>query len=306
MKSILVSVIAAFFVVFLHGQEVELLLNLEKGKTYRQTSQNRTIMSQQVESQTINVEMEFDVLMAMTVKDITEDGYIIKVQYEELKMVVKTPFASMVFSSESDDENDTFANVMNAMKDVSFEMVMNERGKIVEVRNIESLLQAGIDNLDGLDPMQKQQAMAQISQGFGEDTFKGNIEIATAIFPEHPVKAGDKWTIQTDNDAGMPTRVTSTYTLSELTQTHAVLTGNSQIETLEKDAFMETNGMQMQFDINGAMVSRITIDRATGWIVEGQISQEISGESIIRGNPMMPDGMVIPMTILNDTKIIGQ
>lgn len=306
MKRILVSVIATFFVVFLHGQEVELSLNLEKGKEYRQVLQNLSIINQQIQSQDMTMEMSFDASVVMKVKELLENGYLMEVRYEKLMMSVKTPYASMEFGSETVDENDVFGRLMSALKDVSFDIVMTRTGKVSEVRNIESLWEAALDQVGNLDANQREQAVAQIKQGFGENAFKGNIELATAIFPDHPVREGDKWTIHTELEAGMASKVASTYELTGLTAAHAKLKGNSQIETLDKDAYIEANGMPVKYDLAGAMISLITIDRETGWIVEGQISQEINGETFIMENPQLPDGMVIPMTMLNDIKITGQ
>jgi hypothetical protein len=104
----------------------------------------------------------------------------------------------------------------------------------------------------------------------------------------------------------MASKLTSTYELTELTPAYAIIKGNSKIETLDKEAYMEANGMKMKYDLTGDMISLITTDRTTGWIVNGTINQEINGDAIILENPQLPEGMIIPMKIFNEMKVTDQ
>ena len=51
------------------------------------------------------------------------------------------------------------------------------------------------------------------------------------------------------------------------------------------------------------MDSEIKVDKNTGWIIEAIINQSITGDAYIKENPQLPNGMKIPMTMINEMVI---
>jgi len=144
---------------------------------------------------------------------------------------------------------------------------------------------------------------AQIINAYGGKALKGNIESVTAIYPDNPVGIGDQWTVNTNLEAGMTGKVTSDYEFVELAEDYALIKGESTIETADKDAYIESNGMPMKFDMNGSMTSEIKVEKKSGWIVEALIHQEMEGVAHIKENEQLPEGMKIPMSISSESKI---
>jgi hypothetical protein len=189
------------------------------------------------------------------------------------------------------------------MKNKPFDIKMNKTGKVINVENIESLWESIIEQDDQLTEIQKEQVKEQIMKAYGEKAIKGSIEMVTAIFPDHPVKKGDKWTIKTNLESGMSALMTTVYEFVDLTSDYAMIKGNSNIVTLNKDAYIERSGISMKYDLNGSMVSEIKVDKTTGWILEAKINQEIKGVAYIKENPQIPNGLKIPMTMINEMVI---
>ena len=127
--------------------------------------------------------------------------------------------------------------------------------------------------------------------------------MVTAIFPDKPVNRGDKWTINTKLESGMSAEMTTDYEFTDLTSDYALINGNSTIKTADKDAYIESNGMPMKYDLTGSMISEIKVDKNTGWIVEAKIKQEIKGDAYIKENPQVPSGMKVPITMINEMVI---
>ncbi|WP_449435599.1 DUF6263 family protein [Pedobacter steynii] len=48
--------------------------------------------------------------------------------------------------------------------------------------------------------------------------------------------------------------------------------------TTNKDISTEANGLPIKYNLAGTMNSLVKIDKKTGWIVEGKISQSIKGK----------------------------
>lgn len=282
------------------SQSTDLSLKLVKGKEYRQVSTSKANISQEVGGQTMNTVMILNGTMNFLVREITDAGYVMDTKFEKISLTMQMPQGSFEFSSEKNDPNDIFSTILREMVGKVFGVTMTKTGKVTEVANIEVLWETIIDQFDQVPSMQKEQIKAQIKNSYGADAMKGNLEMATAIYPEKPVKKGDKWTTSARLAAGMAASVASEYELAEMTSDYAVIKGNSTIQTADKDAYVESNGMPMKFDLTGSMASEIKVDNNTGWIIEATISQEIKGIAQIKKNPNMPEGMKIPMTIKNE------
>lgn len=285
------------------SQSTDLSLKLEKGTEYKQITNSKATIIQEVNGQKINMVMTINGTMTFLVKEITEIGYDMDTKFEKLSMSMQLPQGTMEFNSEKNDINDIFSTILGAMKNKTFNVTMSKTGKIIEVKNVESLWETAINQFDQLPKMQKEQVKAQIVKAYGPEALKGNIEMVAAIYPENPVNKGDKWTISTNLESGMPAKMSTDYEFTELTSDYALIKGNSTIKTADKDAYIESNGMPLKYDLKGSMISEIKVDRNTGWIIEALINQEIKGDAYLKENPQMPDGMKIPMTMINEMVI---
>lgn len=303
MKTIFTLILTVFVLTSCQTQNSDLSLKLEKGEEYKQITNSKATIIQEVNGQKMNMVMTIKGTMTFLVKDITENGYNMDAKFEELSMSMQMPQGLMEFSSEKNDANDIFSTILGAMKDKAFGITMSKTGKITDVKNVEALWSTAINTFDQLPEMQKEQIKAQIMKAYGGEALKGNIEMVTAIYPDSPANRGDKWTINTKLESGMSANMTTDYEFAELTSEYALIKGKSTIVTADKDAYIESNGMPMKYDLTGSMDSEIKVDKNTGWIIEATINQKIVGDTYIKENPQLPNGMKIPMTMINDMVI---
>ena len=91
----------------------------------------------------------------------------------------------------------------------------------------------------------------------------------------------------------------TSYELKEVNDTFYVISGISTIVTADKNAYVQSNGMPLKYDMKGTMTSEIKINRKTGWVIESNTDQTIQGIAQIEKNPQMPEWMSIPMTMHN-------
>lgn len=303
MRPIITLIFTAFILTSCQTQSSDLTLKLEKGKEYKQITNSKATIIQEVNGQKMNMVMAINGTMTFFVKDITENGYDMDAKFEVLSMSMQMPQGLMEFSSEKNDANDIFSTILGAMKNKAFGVTMSKTGKITDVKNVEALWSTAIDKFDQLPEMQKEQVKAQIMKAYGAEALKGNIEMVTAIYPDSPANKGDKWTINTKLESGMSANMTTDYEFVELTSEYALIKGKSTIETADKDAYIESNGMPMKYDLTGSMESEIKVNKNTGWIIEAKVNQKIGGDTYIKENPQLPNGMKIPMTMINEMVI---
>ncbi len=300
MKTIFTLILSVLVLTSCQTQNTDLSLKLEKGQEYKQVSNSKATVIQELEGQKIRMVVTVSGTITFLVKNITANGYDMDTKFDMLNMSMQMPQGLMEFSSEKNDENDIFSNILAAMKNKTFGVTMSKTGKITDVKNVESLWSSAINEFQELPQMQKEQMKAQIMKAYGADALKGSIEMATAIYPDSPVNQGDKWTIDTKLESGMSANMTTEYEFIETTSDHALIKGNSTIVTADKDSYIEANGMPLKYDLTGTMDSEIKVDKNTGWIIEATINQKIAGDTFIKENPKLPNGMKIPMTMINE------
>lgn len=285
------------------AQRLNLSLNLTEGSTYSHRSSASVLINQSVNGQPIDIKVKVDGAMDFTVAEKLDSVYSLLALYTSLTLTMDLPNMSMEFSSEKQDSSDVMSAVLGAMVGQPFRVRMTRQGRITEVKDIEMMFSNAFDQFPQLTDTQREQILGQLSQSFGESAFKGNLEMVTAIFPDRPVAVGDTWDVQTQLEAGMAARVNTTYTLKEVSPSHFHISGSSTLDTEDKDAYVEANGMPMKYNLKGTMTSTIKVAQTTGWISDAKMVQDIGGTAEIKDNPQVPGGMVIPMTMKSETII---
>ena len=303
MKKILGFVFLLLLVTSCEAKKERLELNLTKGETYTQQMASSMSILQTINGQEVKTNMSVHGNMTYKVIDIQNSVYEIEVRYESLALKMSMPGGTMEFSSEKNDANDILSTLLGVMKNKPFLVKMTKTGKVNEVKNIENLFSDMFIKTPTLNEMQQQQIRQQLMQAYGEQAFKGNLEMCSAIFPDSTVAKGDKWVIKTKLESGMAANMETSYELKETEDTFYIISGISKIATADKDAYIQSNGMPLKYDMTGTMTSEIKINRKTGWVIESKTSQTIQGTAQIKDNPQMPGGMSIPMTMNNEMTV---
>lgn len=306
MRKIFSLILVSVVLTSVQAKEHNLTFNLQKGKEYRQVIKSKATIVQEVNGQLMNMVMTINGGLSFFVVSVNPTNYDLDVKYESLGMSMAMPQGKAEFSSEKPDEQDVFSMILSKMIGKTFKVKMAKDGKVIEVKNIEPMIESLFEDFSDIPEDQLQQLKNQINKSYGAEAFRGNIEMVTAIFPENPVKKGEKWTIKTNLESGMSALMTTEYKFAESTTDYAMIEGVSVIETTDKDVYVESNGMPMKYDMKGQMMSEIKVDRETGWIIEANISQEIAGDAYIKENAQLPDGMKIPMTMINEMVITNK
>lgn len=306
MKKLFTLLFLLTFSVSAFAQKSGLSLNLQKDQVYKQTTTSSSTIVQDINGQKLNMVMTMNGTMSYRVKAVNANGFNMEASFDNLSMAMQLPQGAVEFSSEKNDPNDVFSRILGSMKNKPFRLVMSKSGKVTEIQDIDALWGTAINQFSELSDAQKAQIQEQIMKSYGEAAMKGNIESATAIYPEKLVNKGDKWTVSTKLEAGMAADLTTDFQYAENSADHALIKGNSTIATANKDAYIETNGMPMKYNMAGSQVSEIKVDKKTGWILEAKINQNMKGDAHIKDNPQVPGGLTIPMTVATEMTISGK
>lgn len=303
MKTIFTLIITSIVLISCQTRKSDLTLKLEAGKEYQQKTDMVTSVTQDMDGQKIYMEISSKAIMTFLVKSVNKTDYHMDVKYDSMNMTMQTPWGVVEFSSTKSDPDDFLSTLLKGMMNKPFEAIVSKTGKVIEVKGVEAMLDAMIDQFDQVTEEEKEQARSQVIKAYGSEAFKGSLDMVLAIYPGNPVNKGDRWNIDTKLESGMSANMSTEYEFTELTSDYAVIKGISIIETEDKDAYMEANGMPMKYDLKGSMTSEIKVDKKTGWIIEAKIDQEIGGDAYIKENPQVPNGMKIPMIMKNNMTI---
>lgn len=296
----------SFFFLFafsVQAKKYSLKLNLQQGVTYHQVSNVQTDMTQSFNGKDINILMQVEGNTSFKVLAKQADNYSLEAKMVNLKLTMKLGGREMVFSSENTNANDAFSKIFKEIVNKPFKVTMNNYGKISKINGLSKMWDDIINKFSHMNEQQKQQIIQQINQTYGEKAFKGNFEMATAIFPQHSVKIGDSWKIDNDLQTGISAKMSTEYKLSEINANTATFTGESAIKTSPKDNQLKTN---IRYNLSGNSVSKIVIDRKTGWIIKATHNQYIKGETEMGGSGQVPNVMKIPIILKTVTTITNK
>lgn len=285
------------------AQKSTLALHLVKGNTYYMVTNTNMAVSQTISGQFQNINSTITAKMAFTVTAVMDTAYAMQVRYDRIGMQMTLPGSTINFESDKKDPNDIFSVIMGNMTNKSFSIVMSKTGKLLSISNTGALSKGLFEGVTQLSEEQMTHFREQLMTSFGPKAFKSNMEIGTAIFPDVKVEKNDKWSVNTDMQTAMQTKMTTTFTLNDITASAYMVHGESVISPSNNTEFTEMNGMPMKYNINGVSQYDLKIDRESGWIAEARINQVIKGNVEIKDNPKLPGGMIIPMTITDDQTI---
>ncbi|TVQ93593.1 MAG: hypothetical protein EA393_02035 [Bacteroidetes bacterium] len=303
MKLLRYIIPAVLFIVSCNNEAIKPQLNLETGQIYYHNLISEASIEQKIMGQDMGVNMTSSAKMSYHVLDKKDDVYEIDVTYEKMAIKMSFPFGDMEVSSESYNEYDIFSQILSKMTGRSFSISMSKNGKISSITGFESIFSDVFDLFSEMPEEEINQIKDQILQSFGDEAFKGNIEMVTAIFPDKDVSRRDKWTIDTRLEALMGGDIHSLYQLKRITDSYYIISGRSHIVTDDDNAHLPLGRMPISYDMQGSMTSEVKLDRETGWVIESSIIQNLSGTTTMKDSSLPQGELSIPMSIKSETTI---
>jgi hypothetical protein len=302
MRKFPLFVIALLLITPSKSQTVHLALNLQKGERYDHIQNSKVSVNETVNGQDMEIVMTVYAKTAYVIKDITDKFYNMEVSYKNMNLEMQLPQGTMQYSSSKKDTSDLVSTLLSNMTNKPFYIQMTKTGKVQQITGFDSLLENMVKKMN-VPEIQKQAFKDQMTKAFGVKSMKGSIETVTSIFPDKPVAKNDHWIVNTKLESAMSANLQETFEYKGSTDSTSLIHGEGKIQTADKDAYIENNGMPLKYDLAGTLSADFIVNKKSGWIVEARINQEVKGTAQIKDNPKMPGGMSIPMTIKGETEI---
>jgi hypothetical protein len=297
-KSFLMS-ISGLLILFLTAcgtQKEKLQFNLKKDAVYHQYMNSSSVVTQTMGEDKAVIDMLIACHLSYQVKEVTPEYYGMEVQYKSMNLLMKMDGMQIRFDSENIDTSDKVSMVMRNVINKAFYIKMLPNGTLKSIEGLDNIMSNQFEGLPPLSNEQKDQIQQYIEQSFGTQAFKGNIESMTQIFSSIEVGEGDHWKVNSNLHTAMNSYVETDFELKEMNDLTCKIVGKSKIKT-DESSQKGSGELNMTYELSGDMESDIEIDRKTGWIKQANNVIDISGTVNMKGTPMMPEGMSLPMSL---------
>lgn len=298
-RSLLFAVLICVSMGVVHAQEkYTLRLNLEPGQQFNQRMAMSQTIDQMMNGITITMNQDLTLDYAYTITDRDAQGVAaIECTYQRIASKVSTQGMAVSYdSANTDTPVSAEFRPMAAMVGKSFTMRITPLGAVESIDGLSEILDAVVAEMSPEGPA-REQMLANLKKQFGEDTMKGLIEQAMAIYPADPVAVGDTWKKTVDVRQMVPMRLDNTWVLKEVTDDTATLEVTSLIGPVGDDTKVDMMGMELDVRLEGAQSGTTTIDRTSGWVVSSTVNQNVDGEMTFPAEAGVPQNMTIPLGI---------
>ena len=300
MKKIVFILCSLFFVTAIQSQSYLIKFNFKKGAEFKQNLNSTMQITQEVSGQQMQINMGVKATTTFKITKAKDTLYEMDVKYSNMSMSMQ--MAGQPTSSAVDD---MMGKMLRQIEGKSFQISLSSSGNIISVRNLEQLFNQLFDSLPSLSQEQKEQFKIQISQAYGEASFKSSFKVSTSVFPSYAVQKGDQWTINNQLISNYTFDVNSQFQLVDVDKEFYYIKAKSKLSTINQSdsSYNEVNGMSIRVMLNGAAESTYKLDRKTAWIIESTTQQTLQGSTEIKETEQFKGGMKIPLKMTQTSTI---
>ena len=266
---------------------LDLNLNLEAKSSYLCVMELNQNVAQTTGGHDQTLRQELLMSWRYDVIETNDNGDIdLKLTYTRIKVKQDFGFQSSEYDSESPpDYIEPSMRGYGAVVGSELGVKMSKKGRIIELRGVDSLLDKMIEDLNLPDLPAKNEMIASMRSQFGEDAVRQALEQITGFYPESPVNTGDKWTSEKLVSTGFPMKVVDNFTLRSRKDGVAGIDVSSEITSSPDSDGVQMGPVRIFYDIAGSHNGSIEVDESTGLPIKSEINMSLSGTVRASGIP---------------------
>lgn len=266
---------------------LDLNLNLEAESSYLCVMEMNQDVAQTIDGHDQTLKQELLMSWRYDVIGSNENGDIdINLTYTRIKVKQDFGFQSSEYDSDSPpDYIEPSMRGYGAVVGSELGVSMGKKGRITELRGVDTMLDNMIEDLDLPDSPAKNQLISSMRSQFGENALRQALEQITGFYPESPVNTGDKWTLEKLVSTGLPMKVVDNYELRSRKNGVADIDVSSVITSSPDSAGVQMGPVSIFYDIIGSHSGFIEVDESTGLPKRYEIDMSLSGTVRASGIP---------------------
>ncbi|WP_443937026.1 DUF6263 family protein [Pedobacter sp. MW01-1-1] len=240
------------------------------GKKYDYNFTSSQIIKQKYGDKEVNITQTIGTDYTFEVQGLQQNDKNIKVYYNRLTMKSSTGGNSLTLDSE---DKTMASNPFAGMKGASFNMLISSNGDVKAVTGLDKMID-DIVRKSTTDTAKQAQMRGVLGKQFSEKGMKESMQASLKIYPQHAVKVGDSWTIDSEIQLTMPIGMKTVYKLIGVKDEVATVLIRG---TMVAKGNFDLMGSTLETDLSGTNDGDVQIDLKTGMLIRSSIRLELFG-----------------------------
>ena len=277
---------AAFFAFFvllgvLATAQTNLRYNLKEGDVYKIKQEASQVIFQEMEGAVHEITNNINGVLEFQVVKERDTAFVVDLFFRDLNLKMTSSIQGELMNVDANvvREDDIQSKIFNSLLNEPVHIVLSKTGDILEVTGGDSLVAkmsgaSGITDAFSLNMMKK-----SLEKEFGSEALSNSYEQMTYIYPDAPVRVGDRW----KNRYLGKLSADNSWLLEAVSDTSATIRGEAQITM---DISEPVSTMKMA----GSQSTWIKTDLPSGFIVSMKVEGTSEGVTIMAqlGNAEIP------------------
>ena len=271
--------------------KLTLRLRLKQGETYRLNTVVEQRISQTGGATPQVTEQRFAVGYAMAVEAVDAAGAMtLATKYESVAFGQKGPAGAVEYDSAKEPKvMPPPARPFAALVGLGFTSTVTPTGKVTAVGGLDAMFESMLKKLDLPEGPARANVRKVLTEQFGEEAMKQNLQNLFAFYPDAPVAVGDTWQRRVVVSKGFPVVIDATYMLKGRAGGVATIDVKATLSPNEAAGPLELGTGKMSYDLRGEQAGTAEVDEATGWTRSRTTSQLLSGTLRFQGAGGVPE-----------------
>lgn len=261
---------------------IDLSLNLEPGQVYVLELLIDQTIDQDIPA--MNQKMVIEQLIGMTMRyDVTDrvsdaGGTWVTMTYEGIKFKMDGPMGLAEYdSADPPAQVPMMAKGMAALLGQSLEIEFLPTGEAGRIEGIAAMMQKMVEAFNLPEGPAKENVKSMMQMQFNEDMVEQMVAATAGMYPGRPVSRGDSWDESVALGGMMPMQIDMDYTLEDFDPATATVDVSGKISPHPDAQPVMMGGMEMDAEFNGKQIGSVVFDRATGFLISSEITQDMDG-----------------------------
>lgn len=207
----------------------------------------------------------------------------LKLTYDKVKLTLEsTNKEKQEFSTDNTSSPSEMNQLLSLLKGSSIFVHFDSIGKTASITGIEEVYNKALSAIPVGETAMRKAVQEQLTSFIGADFVRNTLEPVGQLFPDSAVRTGDSWTKQINQQAGLKFTSQSSFTVTSLKDSTAVIAMESTIDG-SKATSMNISGYQVNTNLTGSQTGEFKTDMQTGLLKEASIRTKLDGEVQLMG-----------------------
>ncbi|TVQ50958.1 MAG: hypothetical protein EA362_01140 [Saprospirales bacterium] len=250
-------------------EEFVIELNLQKGESYWQETINSNLVTTKMPTFTNESGSEQKTRINFSVDESAEGLFHVTAFFEEVEIKLMGEAEHLEEMEELFEKTSEFQELL---REINFGFTISSKGKIIEIRDFDSVVQGLDDYFKSLLPAEQLPA-AKLYGFLDESFFLEAMNISMAFYPDAPKRIGDSWSKETTMEGMLNMTINSDYTLKKVDESYFYIDVAGKVDFDLEGSFFKMLNEMGNVELSGEVFGSMKVERSSGWVIDSEMTQ---------------------------------